>query len=84
MSAGASADAESFGRTLVYLARHGQTALNEADVLRGLADPPLNETGRRQAERLGAALGPRAWKWPSIIACSTGITGRGQVSAARR
>jgi broad specificity phosphatase PhoE len=59
MSAGASADAGSFGRTLVYLVRHGQTPLNEADVLRGLADPPLNETGRHQAEQLGAALGPR-------------------------
>jgi probable phosphoglycerate mutase len=42
---------------VVYLARHGQTPLNEAGVLRGLADPPLDETGRRQAERLGAALG---------------------------
>ena len=59
MSAGASADAGSFGRTVVYLVRHGQTPLNESGVLRGLADPPLDETGRRQAERLGAALGPR-------------------------
>jgi probable phosphoglycerate mutase len=32
-------------RTLVYLARHGQTALNESGVLRGLLDPPLDETG---------------------------------------
>ncbi|HWG13424.1 MAG TPA: histidine phosphatase family protein [Streptosporangiaceae bacterium] len=46
-------------RTLVYLARHGQTALNETDHLRGLADPLLNETGRQQARRLGAALGRR-------------------------
>jgi len=59
MSAGASADPGLFGRTLVYLVRHGQTPLNESDALRGLADPPLNETGRRQAERLGATLGPR-------------------------
>jgi len=59
MSAGASGDAGSFRRTLVYLVRHGQTPLNESGVLRGLADPPLDETGRRQAERLGAALGPR-------------------------
>jgi broad specificity phosphatase PhoE len=49
---------ESGGRTLVYLARHGQTPLNESGVLRGLADPPLDETGRDQARRLGAALGP--------------------------
>jgi broad specificity phosphatase PhoE len=44
---------------VVYLARHGQTPLNESDVLRGLADPALDETGRDQACRLGAALGPR-------------------------
>jgi broad specificity phosphatase PhoE len=49
MSAGASADAGSFGHTVVYLARHGQTPLNEAGVLRGLADPALDETERRQA-----------------------------------
>ena len=57
---GVSASAgESGGRTLVYLARHGQTPLNESDVLRGLADPPLDQAGRGQARRLGAALGPR-------------------------
>jgi broad specificity phosphatase PhoE len=60
MAGGVSAGAgESGGRTLVYLARHGQTPLNESDVLRGLADPPLDQTGRGQARRLGAALGPR-------------------------
>ncbi len=46
-------------RVLVYLARHGQTALNESDDLRGLVDPPLDDTGRQQAQRLGAALGSR-------------------------
>ena len=50
---------ESPGRTLVYLARHGQTLLNESDVLRGLADPPLDEAGQDQARRLGTALGLR-------------------------
>jgi probable phosphoglycerate mutase len=49
----------SAGRTVVYLARHGQTPLNESDVLRGLADPALNEVGWDQARRLGAALGTR-------------------------
>jgi glucosyl-3-phosphoglycerate phosphatase len=49
----------SAGPTVVYLARHGQTPLNESDVLRGLADPALNEVGRDQARRLGAALGTR-------------------------
>ena len=56
MAAGASADA---GSSVIYLVRHGQTPLNESGVLRGLADPPLNETGRLQADRLGAALGSR-------------------------
>jgi broad specificity phosphatase PhoE len=59
MSAEASADAGSFRRTVVYLVRHGQTPLNVSGVLRGLADPPLDETGRLQAQRLGATLGPR-------------------------
>ena len=59
MSAGTSGDEGSFGRAVVYLVRHGQTPLNESGVLRGLADPPLDETGRRQAQRLGSVLGPR-------------------------
>jgi probable phosphoglycerate mutase len=54
-------------RTLVYLARHGQTPLNESDVLRGLADPALNEIGYQQAQRLGIALGPRR---PSVVIAS--------------
>jgi len=56
MTAGASAPSR---RTVVYLVRHGQTPLNKSDVLRGLADPPLDETGRDQAQRLGIALGDR-------------------------
>jgi glucosyl-3-phosphoglycerate phosphatase len=60
MPAGTSArKGESSGLTLVYLARHGQTPLNESGVLRGLADPPLDEAGHHQAQRLGAALGAR-------------------------
>ena len=55
MLAGTSADPA--GRTTVYLARHGQTALNESGALRGLADPPLNEAGQQQARRLGSVLG---------------------------
>ena len=46
-------------RTLVYLVRHGQTPLNESGVLRGLLNPPLDEAGHQQAERLAAALGPQ-------------------------
>jgi len=58
---------ETAGRVVVYLARHGQTPLNESGVLRGRADPPLDETGREQASRLGAVLGPRT---PSLVAAS--------------
>jgi broad specificity phosphatase PhoE len=54
-------------RTLVYLVRHGQTALNESGVLRGLLDPQLNDTGRRQASLLGQVLGRRH---PSLVAAS--------------
>jgi broad specificity phosphatase PhoE len=53
--------------TVVYLARHGRTTLNQSDRLRGLADPPLDATGREQAGRLGAALGPRE---PAAIVAS--------------
>jgi broad specificity phosphatase PhoE len=59
--------ADSADRTLVYLVRHGQTPLNAAGVLRGLLDPSLDETGRDQARRLGAALGPAM---PSAVVAS--------------
>jgi broad specificity phosphatase PhoE len=60
MAAATSAAAgEPSSRTVIYLARHGQTLLNESGALRGLADPPLDEAGQGQARRLGAALGPR-------------------------
>jgi len=55
------------GHTRVYLARHGQTVLNESGVLRGLLDPPLDETGHRQAVLLGEALGSRQ---PSFVVAS--------------
>jgi broad specificity phosphatase PhoE len=61
MAAEASARAAEFlRRTVIYLVRHGQTPLNESDVLRGLADPPLDETGRDQARCLGIALANRS------------------------
>jgi probable phosphoglycerate mutase len=55
------------GRVVVYLARHGQTPLDESGVLRGRADPPLDQTGREQASRLGAVLGPCH---PSLVVAS--------------
>lgn len=54
-------------RTTVYLARHGETPLNVSGVLRGLADPPLDDVGCEQARRLAAALAPRN---PSAVVAS--------------
>jgi len=42
--------------TTVYLARHGRTAFNAEDRMRGLSDPPLDEVGLVEARKLGAAL----------------------------
>jgi broad specificity phosphatase PhoE len=38
--------------TTVYLIRHGRTGLNAAGWLRGRSDPPLDEVGRVEANRL--------------------------------
>lgn len=40
----------------VYLVRHGETSLNADGRLRGLADPPLNDTGVHEAEDLAATI----------------------------
>lgn len=40
----------------VYLARHGRTALNVDDRLRGLSDPPLDDVGQLEVKQLGDAL----------------------------
>ncbi|EHB53760.1 Phosphoglycerate mutase [Mycolicibacterium rhodesiae JS60] len=42
--------------TTVYLARHGRTAFNAEDRMRGLSDPPLDEVGVVEAQKLAAAL----------------------------
>ena len=44
---------------VVYLARHGRTALNADGRLRGHLDPPLDEVGAHEALRLAHALGRR-------------------------
>ena len=51
----------------VFLARHGQTALNAQGRLRGLSDPPLDEVGIAEAARLAEAL---ASKHPTVVICS--------------
>lgn len=53
--------------TRVYLARHGQTALNADGRLRGLSDPPLDEVGVAEAQRLAEVLGPMS---PSAVISS--------------
>ena len=45
--------------TLVYLARHGRTALNAEDRLRGLSDPPLDEIGLAEVARPAEVLAAR-------------------------
>jgi 2,3-bisphosphoglycerate-dependent phosphoglycerate mutase len=42
--------------TTLVIARHGETDWNRVRRFQGHADPPLNELGRRQAQRLAEAL----------------------------
>jgi broad specificity phosphatase PhoE len=51
----------------VYLTRHGRTKLNAEGRLRGLSDPPLDEIGIAETERLAGAL---ASKHPTAVICS--------------
>jgi len=37
----------------IYIIRHGETQWNREEVFRGTKDVPLNETGKKQAERVG-------------------------------
>jgi broad specificity phosphatase PhoE len=53
--------------TTVYLARHGRTAFNAEDRMRGLSDPPLDEVGIAEAEKLAKAL---ADKGPATVISS--------------
>lgn len=47
--------------TLIYLVRHGQTDWNLQHRIQGSTDIPLNDDGRRQAERAGKLLSRRSW-----------------------
>lgn len=44
---------------MIYILRHGETALNSLNVLQGRSDHPLNETGIRQAEAAARLLRER-------------------------
>lgn len=46
--------------TRIYLARHGRTAFNAEDRLRGLSDPPLDDVGWVEVARLAALLAAKA------------------------
>lgn len=46
---------------LIYLVRHGETDWNVVHRIQGSSDIPLNDTGRRQAERAGTLLARRRW-----------------------
>ena len=49
-------EAQANGTLRLYIARHGETDWNLEHRLQGSTDRPLNETGRRQAVELAAAL----------------------------
>lgn len=49
-------EAQGAGSLRLYIARHGQTDWNVQHRLQGWTDRPLDETGRRQASELAAAL----------------------------
>ena len=54
------------GNPTLYLVRHGQTQLNHAKLLQGRSDLPLNDTGRRQAEELGARLASQGIRFSRV------------------
>ena len=43
----------------IYVVRHGETAWNKEEIFRGRKDVPLNEAGKRQAERAGVFFAGR-------------------------
>jgi phosphoserine phosphatase len=43
----------------LYIVRHGETEWNKEEVFRGRKDIPLNDTGKRQAEMVGAYFAAR-------------------------
>lgn len=67
-----------------FLVRHGETT--KPGLFLGCADPPLSDTGRRQAERIAAALPPpqtlvssglrRATETAAILAAHWGVEAR--------
>ena len=67
MAAGVSADAGSFGRTVVYLVRHGQTPLNESGVLRVWLIRRWMRPGAARLRGWGPRWGPGDWPPFSLV-----------------
>ena len=44
---------------MIYVIRHGQTALNRSHALQGRSDQPLNQAGENQAREVGRQLAER-------------------------
>jgi uncharacterized protein len=70
------------GERRVYLARHGRTALNADDRLRGLSDPPLDPVGIAEAAGLAQTLAAKHPTVGSRVPCSGQWPPRGR--SARR
>ena len=51
---------------MIYLIRHGQTELNNAGLLQGRSDCPLNETGVQQAREAAAGLQNRGVRFDCV------------------
>lgn len=52
---------------MIYVIRHGQTALNSAHALQGRSDAPLNETGEAQAKEAGRLLAQRGISFAHVF-----------------
>jgi len=55
--------------THFYLVRHGETDWNKSQRLQGHTDIPLNETGRKQAEKIGKRMA----NLPLQVICSSDL-----------
>ena len=60
---------------MLILVRHGQTAVNAGGRLQGRVDAPLTDLGRRQAERIAAALSAPALVVSSPLARAQATAG---------
>jgi broad specificity phosphatase PhoE len=57
--------------TVIYVVRHGRTTLNAQGRFRGLADPPLDETGLAEADAVAALIAARPSDGRPLAAIAT-------------